>query len=644
MVTVEIVSTGEQLEVLNSKISYTKQVADIGDVTTANASHSWNFEVPKTPKNTRTVESLGIVGDTSQAPYIKLYCRLLDNGTPIVSMGLLNIRSTEDTYKMFIQEGIVDFYNDISNDKIGEVIDLSSLQHSNTTPNIIDTWRFDFEFPYRYLVADYGGAPLANVVGVTNLNPFGLVPSIDVRWLLDKIFEYYGWTYSGLLVQNFWMTYPTALGFEEANNFSAGYFYDMYMERRGTNEFAQKYGYIGTNKVTGQDSRYIGFHLFDETDPNIPVTYRVRETANFKITFKVIGTVRWSDRKGLSKSSSYTTYLVINDTRIPVEMDSQDYEGKAEYSATLQAGDRVRLESYAELSTKASNVNWYIHNHSDGVDAHINFDVLGVQNVDFQEALIKYKVSDFFKEIMVRYALTAFVDIETKSIEFYSLNQRMTAETVDWTSKYVRRIKEDYIYDNYAKNNYLKHKYDKDGEDYADGNLAVRNENLSPEKTLYQSNSYAPLPDLVTYNKENGGTYAVPTLKMFEIEVKLNEVGDVIADYKGLKDRFHFAGQTAVYGDIYVSGNVHRGFFYVADMSKTTFDKVVLRHYNEIPKILEDTRIHTIEVALTKYDMLSLDLRKKVFFAQEQAYYLLNKLTWKPNETCIGEFVRIKSE
>lgn len=79
MVTVRIDSTGEELDVIGN-VAFVKQVNDIGDITKATSSYTWQLTFPKSPRNTTILKGLGIAGSTSTIPYDKIVCQILYNG------------------------------------------------------------------------------------------------------------------------------------------------------------------------------------------------------------------------------------------------------------------------------------------------------------------------------------------------------------------------------------------------------------------------------------------------------------------------------------------------------------------------------------------------------------------------------------
>lgn len=631
MVTIEVIDTGQLIDVTDQKVTYVKQVAEIGDVTKLNSSYSWTMKFPKTPSNSEAFDDLGVIGSTSEFPYRKNYVNVYDNGIVIVRKGLLSVKETAEDYKAYVQEGIIDFIKALSNDKIGEVIDLSELDHVNDVQTIIDSFDND---TYRYIIANYNGMPLANEPdGVTNLSPTSLIPSINCGYLFDKIMDYYGWSYTGDLdINELWMTYPNATSYEDTGDKVLGL---TSIDVRG-----MSIGEPNTSRQQAVPFTYKEFSgdAFIYVLGTQDVFYRCIKSGNYKISFNLNGTV-WSRYKKRSYSYDWIiARILIND--VPVA--EGPFDGSLDVTSVevpILAGETVRMVLFIE--------GW--NNHSVMLEpaiiqeANISIYQQGVQDISFSSALIKYKVKDFFKEMMIRGALTSFTDIDNMNIDFVNLDNRIDAPVVDYSDKFIRRKKESYLYDSYAQNNYFKHKYDEDGDDYDDGNLIVDNDNLEIEKPLYEGNSYAPLRELVEYDGVNG-SYFVNNFKMFEVEVKQDkDTLELLADYKPLQNRFYFMETETKVERLYILG-VEVNSFPIAKINKVSYRDIVANKYSQINQLIERTKIHDIELALGSFDVATLDLKKVYYFSQESAYYLLNNLNYVTGEISTGEFILISRE
>ena len=58
---VKLVINDNEIDVLDSDVTYVKQNNDLADVTTVNSSYSHSITALKTPKNTRAFENLGMI-------------------------------------------------------------------------------------------------------------------------------------------------------------------------------------------------------------------------------------------------------------------------------------------------------------------------------------------------------------------------------------------------------------------------------------------------------------------------------------------------------------------------------------------------------------------------------------------------------
>src|SRR5690606_15888673 len=499
MVQVRLKETGQFLDIQGT-IAFVKQVADMGDITKANSSYSWQLTFPKTPNNFKIFKGLGVAGSTSRTPYEKIVCELFYNGQTIESNGNLIITETKgDEYKGHVKAGIIDFLQDVSNDKISDVIDLSDLSHENTVSNIIAS--FTAGLPYKYIVAYYNGSPLADESGITNLNPVGLVPSISVKYLWDLIFEYYGWTYSGNFdLTDSYMTYPNAVAFDDSSAFDV-----LTSNRSSLLYHGARIFTLPFENVSLIDTDYISNNLNRE--------FTVLETGNYKINANIYAVADYT----MGITGLFCFYRINVDGQQVFPWLVADNENETDLTLTIQAGSKVKIEvaeptyvipgPFTYIETKVYSANLYIK-------------ALGVETIDFSQALIKVKVKDFFKEIMVRHALTPFVDVENKAIRFRTLDERLNAPVVDWSKKYVTKGRsEKYVYESYAQKNIIKHKYNDPNVDWADGVLLVENENQPEEKDLYNSFSYAPEEILEQYKGTNYPTYYVQNFRMFDVEV-----------------------------------------------------------------------------------------------------------------------------
>lgn len=628
MVTVQIYGTNDYLEAQDESVTYIKTSGDLSDISKVNSSYSWSMKFPKSPNNTRVLGGLGLVGSNTSAPYTKIYCNLLDNGFPIVEKGLLNIKETSgDYYSIYIQEGFVDFLRDIKNDTLSD-LDLSDLDHERNYQVITDS--FDLIKPYSYLIADVNGAYLPNVSDTTNLKSSFMSPFANVGYIWDLIFDNYGWSYNVnnntlRSIRDTWMSYPSEVVLN--NQFNEDVLYANTVNRQSTRYFK-----VENNNVYYKVPFTEAIEYLDFIDPLSPTDFKVKSTGVYLFTSLVEGlaTVRFffTDR---TVSCRYA--LMLNGS---VVYDFDNNKEKTE-QVYMDSGDVFSLVAYHENFSPP----YVDYNHFDLKRAYNNIQfIFDNGQVSFTKALMKFKVNTFIKEIMTRESLTAFVDNENKTINFLTLTERFEQPVTDWTEKFLERKKESYMYNNYAQSNLLKHKYQDELSNYNDGNLIVNNQNLEEEKTLYKSVGYSPNNELTDFT-DNNTAYKVPQIPTFEVKTKEDpDTGDVIAEYKFLKDRFFFVKAEITNNSIYIDNNLANNIPIVS-LSGVLFRDIVFDKYKQFVNISNNTKIHSIDLALNLNDVMFLSLSNKYYFEQEASYYILNKLKYQSGKITNGEFLRI---
>ena len=636
MVVVRIVENGKVFDTEGLTITYVKQASDLGDITKANSSYSWSFKLPKTENNTEILLGLGMVGDISRRPYQIFHCQIVDNGIEIVAYGLLKIQSTDSEYKAFVQEGIVEFYDAIRTDTIVDAVPLDDLTHLATIDNIVDSQLPDS--PYRYVVADYNFIPPDNSGATTSMTQTAMIPSISMSYLFDEIMKTYGWTYEGLPdISNLWLTYPITKGSDDVvllQIFSATY---------------------PTQDVPFQDSSPTPFRL-PMANPNVlldpayiteivtDLQWEILNTGTyaFKVDINGYQTVRDGNTGGAEEYNE-EIYIIVVINGVQTLQVSSVVNGLTQINTIVNQGDIVEIFCRP------------FEDSGDGQEPKVFsaiciIELLNVTQTEFITAFLKYKVKDFFKEVMLRTAVTADVDAFTKNIKFQTLDQRLNSTPIDWSEKFVERKSESYVYKSYAQENYFRHQYNEGFEqDYADGVLIVNNLNLPIEKDIYVSKIYAPTEEAQIF-KNPQGEYLVRTYPMWVAEPKEEEDPNdppnkiTIIEYKPLKGRFYVI-ETRPPAQINTGGFLIDTFlmqnFYSAISVGGLYIDVVEREYELIRKVLNDSRIHEIELLLSKADVMSLDISGVYYFEWEKQIYLLNKLTWKEGVTTIGEFIRI---
>jgi len=171
--------------------------------------------------------------------------------------------------------------------------------------------------------------------------------------------------------------------------------------------------------------------------------------------------------------------------------------------------------------------------------------------------------------------------------------------------------------------------------------LYVYNQNLEDQKTIAQSKIYAPDKKIVTeFIGFNTNQY-----KIWESEAKDNE-GAVEVTYKGLSGRFYFIRKNDLAGSFKIISEKLEDETIVTSIpvginTNTLFEEAIFNNYTEYQKIFTNFRIHNIDLAMNIDRFLGMDLTKPIYFRQENAFYICNKVPFEEGKKSTGEFIKI---
>ena len=251
-------------------LDFTAQVNTIAAVASRQASFTPSYRLPKTAKNIRALQGLGLKSDSSVIPYQKPNCALLIEGFTFIVKGWLNVKETTENYfSIYIYSGIINFFKAIENKNLGD-LNLSEIDHIKSLATVVAS----FTNPnYKYLITDYNGL---THYGANDeiINTDYLIPSVLVKYLWDKIFSTYGFTYEGSVFSiedftNLWLTYPKTIAVDDT---------DVLKEDEGSR-------YVDRYDSGGIEERYYRALFFPTMDDSRSFT--APAAAKYKITLHV---------------------------------------------------------------------------------------------------------------------------------------------------------------------------------------------------------------------------------------------------------------------------------------------------------------------------------------------------------------------
>lgn len=639
---VQIQYLGQFLDIKeNEKVTYTIQVQDLADVSSVASSVTTSFKLPKTKNNYEALKSLSLPGDTSNLPYLKNVCKLYNFGTTLIDNGWLKINnSDEESFNVNIENGIIDFFKAIEGKTIGNDLDLTDTNHNKDLITVINSFERN---DYTYIIADYNGLNTYLKGGVNYINVDYLVPSLNSKYIWDKIFNSIGYTYSGSvfnseLFTNLWVTYPKAPPTEADDDQLPDPVLRLSTNKTGNIKFTGDLTYsiieFNLENVTTNDNDFLNNKLIVKHTGTYNLKSIIYGYADYRITNN------WGGEIG-SEKSPLLPALRINGV---IKLCSNDY------TLNLKQGDIVEF-----LCTwHGVSGDKYRKGRLKGI-VFLGYDFklyqISQQVVDFGSEFLDVSLSEFIKEIMMRFALTPFIDVESKHIKFLTLSERINTNNVkDWTDKFVKRTDEKYIYKDYAQRNWLKHKYNDENATFNNGFLSVSNQTLQPQKDLYSSKFYSFNNEITSFYDSDFTNNSFP---IWNREIKETINNDTTpptktyeVNYKGLSNRFYFIRRNILPKTINIGSQLLRieetaNNVAIVDTKNLSYSDV--NNYKDFVKVLNDTRIHEIELFLNINDLLDLDLESLYYFSQENQYYILNRITIDlTNNINKGEFIRVK--
>lgn len=620
---------------LDERVTYNFQVSDIAEISRSKSNYTSSFKIPRTSDNVKFFEGLGVPADNSGYPYRITEVALMDDYVPLLKGTLVFMRTDRLNYNVTVISGSYDFFTELGDTNFSD-IGVVEIEHLKTPNNVAARLEGSFPGDYTYGFAWFGGAShfIKEINGgnVTLVNTDCMIPAVSAKYLWDKVFTavpqftFTGDFYNSVDFNSLYLTFPyDEPASEQASN-------DAASAKRGAYEWAN----VPPN--TQPDNSLLPPWSEPENDPEYAV-FSGNDIIPVKYGMYAIGVpdfLGYADMIGSDGTSRLFVNIKVNSSVIATleaDFDIQDGEDiPANRPTVYQVMNTGDILSFDIIRDPNQNFQF---------EANVRLTNISIEITAFDPPKIgsTLRASDFVKEIMWRYGLISVVD--NNNIDFVHIGNVIdSAVILDWSDKYISRTEEEYTL-GYSQSNWLRHKYEKDGDDYFDRNIVSNNQNLSPNKTVVQSNFYAASENKNRFNTGFGN-----------ISLREFRTFDPDDDSYKLLDRHYFVRVESDNVGYWVGSKTVGGDFQevplppeIINTHYYSFDDLDFEtnpYWDALDRILDRTRVHRIELLLAPVDINQLDIAKKYYFEQEQAYYMLNKLQYRKGEPAKGEFVKIR--
>lgn len=631
-------------------IAQTKQVNDLNSIDSRDASYTNNFKVPKTANNVRIMQYMTIPGNISMVPYKRNNCTLYSStGECFIYNGWAIVTDGGKTYDIVVIDGIIDFYKAIENKYLSDIGSaLDELKHQKTVAEVLSTW--SQVKPYKYILADYNG-DTGNVnpdAGVTpDVNIDYLVPSVNVSWLWEKIFNAFNCQYIGNVFNTYnfkelWMTFPKGIPITGENDHTIFKSNDYVFQSPNSNGYW--YAKWNTTLVNELLSNFNNIHM------------QVAETAMYRIRVKgklfgyrdTNSSIQQNAKIRLGKNGQGASSN--NETGTPpfvTVADNIPHGEDFEYSPP-EIFQLNELDTICVIVQRASEgIGGYLGLNTPNNKLEVELYRVDPNNIDFSEAFTDFPIKDFINEVVQRFGLTIFKDKYEQIYTFLTLNEQLiSSNTVDWSSKFSKKLTENYIYGSYAQQNYFRYNYNDKESTHNDSYILVDNVNLQDKKDLIKSKIYSPERLNPMYLNEPINVY-----KLWDKEVVEDPAdGEEPIKYNPLDKRYYFLRSVERTGLINVVSkrlNVSSPatLYYRENYYKLSFSDIIQDYYAPLQQVLTRATIMNVELYLNDMDISNFDFKKLYYISQLGNYFLMNKINnYIPGRPVKCEMVRVLFE
>ena len=610
-------------------IPINKQVNDIAQTQDRNSDFTAQFKIRKTRAMRDLFELSGEIGATTEFPYRRQPCRVIQDNIEIITNGILFLdRVTDQYYTVSIMSGNYSFFNQIAGLKISD-LSLPTANHTWDASFMADTHLsvspgIDVVYPLCEPSEDGSISPLTDDGDRVEMYGGWIWCFVRLRTIWEEIFENAGW---------FVVDSPAL----DEEIFSKLY---IPIVRRNITD-TQKYLYhvyngANYNFTVPAPLVYPGAVLIKGDETFRTGTYTAPYTAKYKFSVTVFSLTA----PELKLNAGLTAVATFEITSIG--FISYTYE--AEYDAT--AGEDIWI------STTAFNCYYYSIQVTAIEDAKIEYGSW----VEPRLYLPDMTQIDFIKMVCHVFGLVPSANARDHKIKFWNYQELYDNMPFarDWSQYLSERDDEvEFRFGDYAQHNYLRFKQSNDViASNGIGELPFDDETLPEDKDIVQlavstcdevrilMNVFSIDVSRIAFNKWNDtdATYD----KNETVDARL-----VYVDYcrEGAspvyQKEFWIRDTEAPLTGSFAGSSIQILTPKIASSLPVSFSSLI-RYYAPLSRLLTKPNLRRAKMNLPVYEVAGLSHNIPVYLSQYKAYFYVNKVSnYVAGKLCTVELIRL---
>ena len=645
------------------EVDYT--IFDITKIGSRGGARSYEFNLPKTNRNKQIFENPEIVNNLSAMPYDSIEAMIYVDGIDM-KIRFAQIESAGQTYGIRVYGANTTLF-----DKLGKLklidIDWSVFDQYWNIANIIAsrTNRTGIIYPIADYHSDSPNSFINNDNGTIDVEH--VPPAIHVKSILDKIFEFIGYTYTNEVEDDAELVIPLIHG--SSNDVLNDFLNNKYKGTFGMNSgvtllpqilFGQFVGYrFAFDTVIGNTSGYYSLpytirngRLAGSRCLRFVDAFTATITVSFDITFSstvnsVIFVPLFIDGSGAEVMLANSLNLIFSGYSI----GTHNITFEIPYSPPLNQSNseyNLIIEVYNGPNTSSS---FYIENTStiqlSNINLYGNYLEYG-KYITVGLFLPDLSLLDFIKNYMQWFCLFPVISEESKTVQlkrFDTIKSNLSL-AYQWGDKLDLNFEQEskYIIESYGQNNFCK--FQQDGEEIvpvgSDGSILIKNKNLTLEKVLIESdfascNFQTRLEDNIVsqipiYTEGEISLDLEPRILYIQRKTEAEMGTNIIYSITG----FQYP----------IATDIPMGYFINPQNAWNLGfgNSLIPNYYQFIGGIMQRVKITAVYVRLSASDISQLDFSRPVFIRQLESYFYISAVkgfSYTESKSTLVELVKL---